>query len=694
MRHQFRAVFSSVTGTVASVLLLGLIILAIIAPLLWSDQASAINVAQPWAPPSGAHWFGTNELGQDIFFRTLVATRLSLICALIASAIAIVIGVPVGLLASVFGPRVAGGFRSVVNVSIAFPALLTAMFVGVIIGIGVPGAVIGVGIALAPLFARLTQTLTASVVSLDYVAAARTMGVPLRRVIRRHILANVAEPLIINATTSVGTALLGISALSFLGLGARPPQYDWGELLSTGLSAVYTSPMAAIGPGLFIALAGISFNLLGEVIAGSFGDNQSSRRVSRVTREMATAARRRPTPGTVPTTATATTTATTASPAKTTLANTTAVPNTTTAAPAKTTLANTAAVPNTTTAVPNTTTAAATGAAVLDVANLRVSFPAESGELPAVRGISLRIAPAERVGIVGESGSGKSVSVMAIAQLIGYPAVVTADRIQFDGADLAAMRPRVRRRFLGSKLAMVFQNPMSSLNPAMRIGVQLTEAARKNSGLSRSAARARAADRLAKVGIDEAPRRLRQYPHQFSGGMRQRALIAAGLMETPRLIIADEPTTALDVTVQRQILDLLLRINREEQTAILLISHDISVIANVCERVIVMYGGLIVEDLPVASLLLSAAHPYTRALIASVPDMETDRSVELATIPGRPPALHDLQPGCTFASRCPLATGQCTEEMPPLIPLARGHLTACWHPQSDSAAVGVPAARA
>jgi peptide/nickel transport system permease protein len=662
MRHQFRTVFSSVTGAVASVLLLGLIILAIIAPLLWSSQASAINVALPWAPPSGAHWFGTDELGRDIFFRTLVATRLSLICALIASAIAIVIGVPVGLLASVFGPRVAGGFRSVVNVSIAFPALLTAMFVGVIIGIGVPGAVIGVGIALAPLFARLTQTLTASVVSLDYVAAARTMGVPLRRVIRRHILANVAEPLIINATTSIGTALLGISALSFLGLGARPPQYDWGELLSTGLSAVYTSPMAAIGPGIFIALAGISFNLLGEVIAGSFGDNQSSRRVSRVTRAMAAAARR-PAAGDAPSTPTTPTTRTTT---MTTLTTTTA--------------ATTAAAPPT--------------AAVLDVENLRVSFPAESGELPAVRGISLRIAPGERVGIVGESGSGKSVSVMAIAQLIGYPAVVTADRIQFDGADLAVMSPRTRRRFLGSKLAMVFQNPMSSLNPAMRIGVQLTEAARKNSGLSRSAAYARAADRLAKVGIDEAPRRLRQYPHQFSGGMRQRALIAAGLMETPRLIIADEPTTALDVTVQRQILDLLLRINREEETAILLISHDISVIANVCERVIVMYGGLIVEDLPAASLLLSAAHPYTRALIASVPDMETDRSVELATIPGRPPALHDLPPGCTFASRCPMATGQCTDETPPLLPLAGGHLTACWHPQSDIAAVGVPAARA
>jgi peptide/nickel transport system permease protein len=635
MRHQLRAVFSSVTGTVASVVLLALIVLAVVAPLVWSDRASAINVAQAWAPPSGAHWFGTDALGRDMFARTLVATRLSLVCAVIAAGIAIVIGIPVGLLASAFGVHVASGFRSVVNVAIAFPALLTAMFIGTIIGIGVPGAVLGVGIALAPLFARLTQTLTASVVSLDYVAAARTMGVPLRRVLGRHILANVAEPLVISATTSVGTALLGISALSFLGLGARPPQYDWGGLLSTGLSAIYTSPMAAIGPGLMIAIAGIVFNLLGEVIAGSFGDNQSSRRISRVTRAMAAAARRG---------------------------------------------LESAAEPAT--------------AAVLDVENLRVTFPAESGALPAVRGLSLRVAPAERVGIVGESGSGKSVSVMAIAQLIGYPAVVTADRLAFLGTDLAALPPGARRRFLGSKLAMVFQNPMSSLNPAMRIGSQLTEAARKNSGLPRAAARARAADRLTRVGITEAARRLRQYPHQFSGGMRQRAMIAAGLMETPRLIIADEPTTALDVTVQRQILDLLLQINREEETAILLISHDISVIANVCERVIVMYAGLIVEDLPTASLLRSAAHPYTRALIASVPDMETDRAVSLATIPGRPPALDDLPPGCPFVSRCPAATGQCAEQVPPLAPLADGHLAACWHPQTDTVAVATAAGRA
>ncbi|MDQ7906095.1 dipeptide/oligopeptide/nickel ABC transporter permease/ATP-binding protein [Phytohabitans sp. ZYX-F-186] len=624
MRRQLRTVFSTVTGSVAAVLLLLLVLLAIFGPIIWSGKANAIDVAKAWQPPSGEHWFGTDELGRDMFARSLVATRLSLLSAVAASGIAIVVGVPVGLLAAMFGPRLTSAFQSVVNVSIAFPALLTAMFVGTVIGIGVPGAILGVGIAMAPMFARLTQTLTASVISLDYVAAARTMGVPLRRLVGRHVLANVAEPLVITATTSVGTSLLGISALSFLGLGARPPQYDWGGLLSTGLKAIYTSPMAAIGPGTLIALSGIVFSLLGEVIAGAFGDNQSNRRFGRVARAMAAAARRL--------------SAKPASPSD----------------------------------------------ALLDVANLRVGFPSENGELPAVRGVSLRVAAGERVGIVGESGSGKSVSVMAIAQLVEHPAVVTADRLRFLGTELSTMAPAARRRFLGTNLAMVFQNPMSSLNPAMRIGTQLAEVAQVHSGLSASDARTRAADRLAEVGIADAGHRLRQYPHEFSGGMRQRAMIAMGLMETPRLIIADEPTTALDVTVQRQILDLLLAINRDAGAAILLISHDISVIANVCERVVVMYAGVVVEDLPVASLLRAAAHPYTRALIASVPDMTTDRDADLATIPGRPPALDDLPTGCPFASRCAFATDECVAQMPPLAPMADGHLAACWHPQGGA----------
>jgi oligopeptide/dipeptide ABC transporter ATP-binding protein len=476
---------------------------------------------------------------------------------------------------------------------------------------------------MAPIFARLTQTLTQSVVSLDYVAAARTMGISTPRVIARHILPNVAEPLVIQAATSIGIALLGISALSFLGLGARPPEYDWGGLLGTGLKTIYVSPLAALAPGVMIALAGVAFNLIGEVIAGSVGENQANRQASRVAKQMARAAAKRPR----------------------------------------------AVLP------------APDPSLLLEVVDLRVGFPSEHGELQAVRGVTFSLKPGERAGIVGESGSGKSVTVMAIAELVEYPAVVTADRIAFAGQDIAKLEPGKLRRFLSSTIALVFQNPMSSLNPAHRIGAQLTEVSRVQGGQSAAAARKRAVLALDEVGIADAAQRLRQYPHEFSGGMRQRAMIAMGLMETPRLIIADEPTTALDVTVQAQILDLLAQINRDEGAGILLISHDIAVIARACERVLVMYGGLIVEDLPTSSLLTEAVHPYTRALIASVPDMSTDRERELATIPGRPPSLNELPVGCPFAARCPFATELCREQMPPLEPVADGHRAACWHPQ-------------
>ncbi len=630
MGARFKLVFTSVSGIVATVLLLGLLILAVFGPLIWSGPGGKIDVLLAWHAPDAAHPFGTDQLGRDIFARTLAATQLSLVSALGASAIAIVIGIPLGLLASAFGIRVGAVFSSVIGVVIAFPALLTAMFVGTIIGIGIPGAVLGIGIAMAPIFARLVQTLTASVSSLDYVAAARTMGVPTPRIIARHILPNVAEPLIITATTSVGISILGISALSFLGLGARPPQFDWGGLLSTGLPSIYFAPMAAVGPGAMIAIAGIAFSLMGESIAAVFGDRHTSRKSSRVARAMERDARRRATP----------------------------------------------------TARPST--------ALLQVRDLQVEFPSDAGAVRPVRGVALTVGAGEKTGIVGESGSGKSLTVMAIAQLLEYPGVVRAESLSFLDRELAALPERELNRFLGTSLAMVFQNPMSSLNPALRIGGQITETARVHRGLSTADAKTLAVDKLSEVGITDGRERLRQFPHEFSGGMRQRTMIAMGLTESPKLIIADEPTTALDVTVQKQILDLLGEINRTEGTAILLISHDIAVITSTCDRVLVMYAGRVVEDLPSASLMTAAAHPYTRALIDAVPDMTTDRSRPLATIPGRPPAVDDESPGCPFAARCAFATAKCHEERPPLDPIGADHSVACWFPQN---AVTLAAAR-
>jgi oligopeptide/dipeptide ABC transporter ATP-binding protein len=291
-----------------------------------------------------------------------------------------------------------------------------------------------------------------------------------------------------------------------------------------------------------------------------------------------------------------------------------------------------------------------------------------------VRGVSFSVRPGEAIGVVGESGSGKSLTALAVSRLIEAPGVVTADRLEFAGTPLAAASDRE----LGTSLAMVFQDPMTSFNPARRVGRQLAEVSEQHHGLSRRAAFARAVDRLAAVRVPAAARRARQYPHEFSGGMRQRAMIGMGLMGQPKLVIADEPTTALDVTVQRQVLRLLARTREAEGAAILLISHDIAVVSQTCERMLVMYAGRVVEDLPTGS---PARHPYTRALLATTVDLGTDRDEPLAVIPGRPPEPDQVPAGCAFAARCPLASERCRTEDPVLEPAAGGHRVACWHPQ-------------
>jgi oligopeptide/dipeptide ABC transporter ATP-binding protein len=255
------------------------------------------------------------------------------------------------------------------------------------------------------------------------------------------------------------------------------------------------------------------------------------------------------------------------------------------------------------------------------------------------------------------------------------------------------MRHAERERFLGTSLAMVFQDPMSALNPAIRVGRQLSEVSEVHQGLTRKQAMERAVDRLQAVRIPSPTVRSRQYPMQFSGGMRQRAAIGMGLMAEPVLIVADEPTTALDVTVQREVLALLRQIRDERGAAVLFISHDIAVIAEIASRVLVMYGGRIVEDLPVSALAAGAAHPYTRALVASIPDMSTDRNVPLATIPGRPPELGALPAGCSFAPRCAFADDVCRTARPPLVAVEHGRRVACWHPRQapDEAAVELAA---
>lgn len=313
--------------------------------------------------------------------------------------------------------------------------------------------------------------------------------------------------------------------------------------------------------------------------------------------------------------------------------------------------------------------------------DLRVTFP---GGRQAVRGVSLDIRAGEAVGLVGESGSGKTLSALALADLVPHPGQVRARTLRFDGHDLRT-EPGP-----GMGLAMVFQDPMASLNPALRVGRQLAEVAEVHLGASRARAAARAVDRLGAVRIPEPERRARQRPHEYSGGMRQRAVIAMGLMGEPKLVIADEPTTALDVSVQRQVLDLLAEVREDSGAALLLISHDLAVVSQVCERILVMYGGLIVEELPVSALAAGAAHPYTRALVGAVPTMTTEPGTDLVTIPGRPPEPGATGPGCPFAPRCARVRERCRTDAPALTPTGPDRKVACWYP-ADAAAAGAPA---
>lgn len=315
---------------------------------------------------------------------------------------------------------------------------------------------------------------------------------------------------------------------------------------------------------------------------------------------------------------------------------------------------------------------------VLRVENLRVSFKLDEGLVQAVRGITFQVARGETLGIVGESGSGKSVTNLAIMGLIPKPpGVVESGRAWFDRRDLLAATEQELQFVRGRRIGMIFQDPMTALNPFMTIGEQLTEVTRWHLGLGRSESRQHAAQMLGLVGIPAPESRLKLYPHQFSGGMRQRVMIAMALSCEPDLLIADEPTTALDVTIQAQIIDLLREIQRKKKTSIILITHDLGVVASICHRVLVMYAGKIVEQADVQSIFQSPSHPYTRGLLASLPRIDGDAESRLVSIPGNPPDMTALAGGCSFQPRCPDRLETCESVDPKLVNIGPSCSAAC-----------------
>ncbi|WP_223986389.1 dipeptide/oligopeptide/nickel ABC transporter permease/ATP-binding protein [Arthrobacter sp. NicSoilB8] len=531
-------------------LMLALILIAVIAPLTLKQAAEQLtpDAAQG---PSPAHWLGTDDFGRDLLARALVATRLTLLMTAGAAAITAVSGILIGLAIWLSGRRVREAALRVLETAVAYPSLIFALVIAAVLEPGVSSAVVAIGIAGIPGFVRITANLASSVSSSDYVVTARLLGVSPVRIAVRHMLPNMAEPLLILSATVFALSLVEISALSFIGLGVQSPDYDFGRLLNDSLGALYTQPVEALGPSVMIALTGLSVMLIGDALAADADPRAKRSFFRRVVHQ------------------------------------------------------------NRSVAVP------ASDRALVRVENLKIGVP---GGPDLVKGISLSIDPGEVLALVGESGSGKSLTAMAIAGLPTEGLTVEADLLRVDNMNMLA-EPDTSR--LAKDISIVYQDPGTTFNPALRMGSQLTEVLRTHLGMGGAQARHVITQALASVNITEPARRLRQHPHELSGGMRQRAMIAASIVTSPKLIVADEPTTALDVTVQAEVLRQFRRIRREQGTAMLFISHDLGVVEALCDTILVMKSGEIVERLTSAQLAArDVHHPYTKALLAAIPVLD------------------------------------------------------------------------
>lgn len=543
-------------------LLSGMIITAVVAPMFLSDAAETLtpNTRQG---PGPEHLMGTDEFGRDVLARSLVATRLTLIMAVSATAIAVLGGLVVGAGVWLAPRRVREAALRLIESAVAYPSLILALIIAAILGPGSVTAVVAIGLAGVPGFARLTANLAASVSHRNFVGTARLLGVPAPLLAVRHLLPNMAEPIFVMATSSFALSLLEISSLSFVGLGVQSPEYDFGRLLNEGLTSIYTQPLQVVAPSIMLVISGLGAMLVGDGLAAA-ADPRGGRRF----------------PG----------------------------------------RRQTASRPATVCPSPD---------ALLEVDNLTVTAP-NGNQL--VKGISFSIGHGEIVGLVGESGSGKSMTAMTVAGLLAEGVTATAAALRLDDLDLLA---RNAPQVLASSIGLVFQDPGTTFNPALRMGPQLTEVQRVHLGQNRQRAGSQMVKALTEMSIRDPELRMTQHPHQLSGGMLQRAVIASSTIAEPMLLIADEPTTALDVTVQAEVLRKFRKVNRERGTAMLFISHDIGVIQELCDQVLVMHHGEILERLSGSDLRSGqATHPYTRSLLAATPSMTGPR----APLSGRPAA--------------------------------------------------------
>ena len=580
-----------------AVVLAVIVVLALLTPILPLHPPNATNTANRFLRPlSDGHLLGTDHLGRDLLSRLMWGTRLSLAVGFAAALVAGLLGAAIGVMAGYFGGRTDNVTMRGVDMLMAFPYILLALAIVAVLGPGLLNALIAVAVVNIPFFARNIRGVTVGIAHREFIDAAKLAGMGHTRILLTEVVPNIVPVVVIAMSTTIGWMILETAGLSFLGLGSQPPQADLGSMLGEARSALITAPHTSIVPGVMILLIVMSVNLLGDGIRDALDPRLRSGALAR---------------------------------------------------------------PMATTRVERTETPVPKGDGLLRIDELETQFQVGPRIYKAVNKVSLELKPGECLGLIGESGSGKSVTALSVMGLVASPpGVITGGAVRLGGQDLIGAPYELLRSLRGRKVAYIFQDPLSTLHPLYRIGDQLIEAIRVHEPVSHAQAHKRAVKLLEDVRIPNAAARFRAYPHELSGGMRQRVGIAMALANDPDIIIADEPTTALDVTVQAQILALLSDLRRSRGLAILFITHDFGVVGQLCDRVAVMYGGRIVEAGPTADVLAAPAHPYTARLIACVPELGGGRRV-MAAIPGLPPAVDDLPPGCAFAPRCEKAQAAC-----------------------------------
>ncbi|GIH14537.1 dipeptide/oligopeptide/nickel ABC transporter permease/ATP-binding protein [Rugosimonospora africana] len=627
---------------IALIVIAVIVLAAILAPLLAPHSP---YVQEPsGGGPSLAHWMGLDSANRDIFSRLLYGARWSLIIGLGATGLALVSGAVIGSVASTSHKAVDEVIMRILDVIMAFPGIALAAVLVAVFGGSIPVLVFAIAFLNLPPMARVVRANVLAQYGEDYVAAERVIGARTRHILVRHVAVNCAAPILVYATITVADAIVFEASLSFIGAGVRPPEASWGSVIADGRNMVLLGGWwATVFPGLLILLTVLSLNILAEGISDAWAA-PAARRPGTAKKEDQVDALEQATPGS---------------------GEITELPGLIDAAQR---LAERARP------LPQ-------GEPVLRVTNLAIGFADRHDGVDIVDGISFEVRPGEVLGLVGESGSGKSLTALTVMGLQPRGARVRGE-IQFAGRDLLTLSRSARRRLLGHEMAMVYQDALSSLNPAMTIKAQLKQ-------VVRAGGRRSPAELLELVGLDPA-RTLSSYPHELSGGQRQRVLIAMALSRDPKLIIADEPTTALDVTVQAQVIQLLLRLRAELGFALILVSHDLALVADVTDRVLVMYGGQIVESGLTAALVGAPAHHYARGLLGSVLSLEAGAE-RLTQIRGVVPAPADFPSGCRFADRCPMATEICRREQPVLEGQGRYHSVACHHPALEIPAPAVAA---